>query len=122
MLSCADDANLCEVIDINVGDDTQNEFVHTVLENNRFDTMYRKQLERMSAAGTVAAYVRLDNAVYLSNGKAIGGEIRLTHRYLPVALDAQIDVFYLFSAEHIRIVVVFNKFLISFKLIYNYER
>lgn len=78
---CADDANLCEVIDINVGDDTQNEFVHTVLENNRFDTMYRKQLERMSAAGTVAAYVRLDNAVYLSNGKAIGGEIRLTYCY-----------------------------------------
>ena len=40
---CADDANLCEIIDINVGEDAQNEFVHAVLENNRFDTMYRRQ-------------------------------------------------------------------------------
>ena len=29
---CADDANLCEIIDINVGEDAQNEFVHAVLE------------------------------------------------------------------------------------------
>ena len=78
---CADDANLCEIIDINVGEDAQNEFVHAVLENNRFDTMYRRQLERMSAAGTVAAYVRLDNATYLTNGKAINGEIKLTYCY-----------------------------------------
>lgn len=77
---CADDANLCEIIDINVGDDVQNEFIHAVLKNNRFDTMYQ-QLERMSAAGTVAAYVRLDNATYLTNGKAINGEIRLTYCY-----------------------------------------
>lgn len=29
---CADDANLCEIIDINVGDDVQNEFIHAVLK------------------------------------------------------------------------------------------
>lgn len=78
---CADDANLCEVVSINVGNEVQSEKVNEILINNRFDTMYRKQLERMSATGTVAAYVRLDDAVYLDNGKITGGNIRITYCY-----------------------------------------
>ena len=78
---CADDANLCEVVSINVGNEVQSESVNEILSSNCFDTMYRKQLERMSATGTVAAYVRLDDAVYLDNGKITGGNIRITYCY-----------------------------------------
>lgn len=82
---CADDANLCELISINVGttegENSQTEVVNSILEANRFDVMYRKQLERMSAAGTVGAYIRLDNATYMDNGKVIGGDIRITYCY-----------------------------------------
>lgn len=84
---CSDDANLCEVISVNIGvsDDGENsiqsDIVNSMLEKNRFDVMYRKQLEKMSATGTVAAYVRLDNATYLDNGKVKGGEIKLTYCY-----------------------------------------
>lgn len=78
---CADDANLCEVIGINVGNKEQSEAVKKMLESNRFDVMYRKQLERMSATGTVGAYIRLDNAVYLDNGKVTGGNVRITYCY-----------------------------------------
>ena len=78
---CADDANLCEVVCVNVGDDVQSEAVNKLLETNRFNTMYRKQLERMSATGTVGAYIRLDNATYLDNGKVTGGDVRITYCY-----------------------------------------
>ena len=43
--------------------------------------MYRKQLERMSATGTVAAYVRLKDATYLDNGSVTGGTIRIAYCY-----------------------------------------
>lgn len=78
---CADDANLCEVIEVNVGDDTMSDAVKTLLEKNRFDTMYRDQLERMSATGTVGAYIYLDNAMYLSDGTVTGGDIRICYCY-----------------------------------------
>lgn len=78
---CADDANLCEVIEMNVGDDTMSDAVKTLLEKNRFDTMYRDQLERMSATGTVGAYIYLDNAMYLSDGTVTGGDIRICYCY-----------------------------------------
>lgn len=78
---CADDANLCEVISINVGNEAQTEQINKLLQKNRFDVMYRKQLERMSASGTVAAYVRLDNASYLDNGKVMGGNVRISYCY-----------------------------------------
>ena len=35
----------------------------------------------MSATGTVAAYIRLEDAIYLDNGKATGGKIRITYCY-----------------------------------------
>jgi len=85
---CADDANLCEVISINVGNETQSESIWEMLKSNRFDVQYRKQLERMSASGTVAAYVRLDNATYLDNGRVTGGDVRITYcnanNYVPL--------------------------------------
>lgn len=79
--SCADDANLCEVISINAGNETQSQAINKLLSNNRFDVMYRKQLERMSATGTVAAYVCLDDASYLDNGRVTGGKIKISYCY-----------------------------------------
>lgn len=69
---CSDDANLCEVIEINTGESSF-EALNEILEENRFNVMYRKQLERMSADGTVGAYVRIVDAEerdgVLANGK-----------------------------------------------------
>lgn len=62
---CSDDANLCEVLEINAGDGEQNEFVHSILNGSEFNTQYRKQLEKTSATGTTACYIRLDNATFL---------------------------------------------------------
>lgn len=76
---CADDANLCEVVEINAGKGDQGEDVKKILENNRFDTQYRRQLERVPANGTTACYVRLDNATIYDDGHAEGGEIRLNY-------------------------------------------
>lgn len=78
--ACADDANLCEIIDINVGK-SQEKFkgVLDVLKKNRFDTQYRKQLEKMAASGTVGGYIRLAGASYLSNGTIKGGKICINY-------------------------------------------
>lgn len=85
---CADDANLCEIVAINVGNEAQTEKVLKMLNDNRFDIMYRQQLERMSATGTVAAYVRLDNATYLDNDKVTGGDVKISYcnaeTYIPL--------------------------------------
>ena len=77
---CADDANLCEIVEINAGE-SENKFdgVQEILDENRFDVMYRKQLERLAASGTVGAYIRLDNATLLDNGSVTGGEIRINY-------------------------------------------
>ena len=77
---CADDANLCEIVEINAGEN-ENKFdgVQEILDDNRFDVMYRKQLERLSAAGTVGAYLRLEGAELLENGHARGGKIRINY-------------------------------------------
>lgn len=77
---CADDANLCEVIEINTGESSF-EDVNKILNANRFDVMYRKQLEQMSATGTVGGYVRLDNADILADGSLKGGDIRINYCY-----------------------------------------
>lgn len=76
---CSDDANLCEVVEINAGKGEQGESVQKILENNRFDTQYRRQLERIPANGTAACYIRLDNATIYEDGHADGGEIRLNY-------------------------------------------
>lgn len=52
---CSDDANLCEVVEINTGKDAEkNKIINGILEKNKFDTQYRRQLEKVSASGTVA--------------------------------------------------------------------
>lgn len=88
---CADDANLCEIIQINVGDENQTKEINSILNHNRFNVMYRKQLERMSAAGTVAAYIRLSEASYLDNGKVTGGTIKICYcyaeNYIPLKVE-----------------------------------
>lgn len=77
---CADDANLCEIVEINAGENEDKfDGVRQILNSNRFDVMYRKQLELMSAAGTVGGYIRLDNAEILSDGSVKGGEICLNY-------------------------------------------
>lgn len=77
---CADDANLCEVVEINAGDsEGQFDGVNDILKDNRFTVMYRKQLERLAASGTVGCYVRLDEATILEDNRIIGGKIRLNY-------------------------------------------
>ena len=99
---CSDDANLCEILEINAGDggkkqsekqhtDEQNEFVNAVLSRNEFNTQYRKQLEKTSADGTVACYVRLDNATVMDDGTINGGTIKLNYveadAFLPLTVE-----------------------------------
>ena len=77
---CADDANLCEIVEINAGEnESKFDGVLEILDDNRFGVMYRKQLERLSASGTVGAYIRLDNATLLDNGSITGGDIRINY-------------------------------------------
>lgn len=76
---CSDDANLCEVLEINAGNGEQADYVAGVLSGSGFDTQYRKQLEQVSAVGTAACYVRLDNATFMDDGSVRGGAIRLNY-------------------------------------------
>lgn len=92
---CSDDANLCEVLEINSGKNREQfEAVCNILAENEFNTQYRKQLEKVSADGTAACYIRLDNATVLSNGKAAGGTIRLNYieagNYIPLTVENDI--------------------------------
>lgn len=57
----------------------QNDYVRDVFKDSNFDTMYRRQLEKTSASGTAACYIRLDNVQFLSNGKTSGGNIKLNY-------------------------------------------
>lgn len=79
--AAADDANLCEVVEINAGDgnDAQFNFVNELLGKNRFDTQFRRQLELTSAEGTTACYAYLDNAQEYSDGSIRGGDIKLCY-------------------------------------------
>lgn len=79
--AASDDANLCEVIEINAGEENQAQFdfVNDVLAANRFDTQYRQQLELVAAEGTTACYVWIENADMYDDGSIKGGEIRLNY-------------------------------------------
>lgn len=77
---CADDANLIEVINIKSDEDeTKNKIITELLNKNRFDIMYRKQVEQMGANGTVGSYVRVDNANVMSDGSVRGGDILINY-------------------------------------------
>ena len=84
---CADDANLCEVISVSPErESASSEFIEKFLGSNRFPVMYRKQLEKTSATGTVGAYIYLKGAEYLEeNGvqKIRGGDVKIN--YVPEA-------------------------------------
>lgn len=88
--AAADDANLCEVIEINAGD-AANETVMDVFSRSSFNTQYRKQLEETSAEGTTACYVRLDNADIMTDGTTQGGEIKLNYVSAPGFLPLTVE-------------------------------
>lgn len=76
-----DDANLCELIEINGGGDNAAQFerVKAVLADNRFECEYRRQLELTAAEGTAAAYVWLEDADAYTDGTLRGGRIRIAY-------------------------------------------
>lgn len=79
---CADDANLCEVIEINAQDKPSNQkIIDDILEKNNFQVMYRKQLEQNSATGTAGAYIKIENALLYDDGSVKGGEIKINYAY-----------------------------------------
>ena len=67
---CEDDANLCELVEVNAGyNEQQYDEINAILKRNRFGRMYRKQLERVSADGTVGAYMSLVNVKGIEEGE-----------------------------------------------------
>ena len=63
---CADDANLCEIISVVPEEESESvKFIEEIIRKNRFITQFRKQLEKVSATGTVGAYISLRNAKYM---------------------------------------------------------
>lgn len=91
---CSDDANLCEVLEINAGDGEQADFVANVLSKSEFNTQYRKQLEKTSADGTTACYIRLDNATFMDDKSVRGGDIKLNYveadAFMPLTVENDI--------------------------------
>lgn len=73
-----DEANLCEVMEINPGREAF-DFLQQVLRDNRFDSQYRKQLELVAAEGTAACFVRMEGAEEFDDGSLRGGRIALTY-------------------------------------------
>lgn len=81
---CADDANLCEIVSVAPAQHkASQEFIDSFLKRNRFPVMYRKQLEKTSATGTVGAYIYLQNAEYVMDTTGVqkvrGGNIRINY-------------------------------------------
>ena len=76
-----DDANLCELIEINGGGDNKAQFerLNELLSDNRFQGEYRRQLELVAAEGTAAAYVWLEDAQGYTDGTLRGGRIRIAY-------------------------------------------
>lgn len=100
---CSDDANLCEVLEINAGDGEQGNFVNDVLAKSEFNTQYRKQLEKTSADGTTACYIRLDNATFMDNNSVKGGTIKLNYveadAFMPLTVENDIVIEAAFSGS-----------------------
>ena len=100
---CSDDANLCEVLEINAGDGEQGNFVNEVLNKSEFNTQYRKQLEKTSADGTTACYIRLDNATFMDNNSVKGGTIKLNYveadAFMPLTVENDIVIEAAFSGS-----------------------
>ena len=81
---CADDANLCEIVSVAPEKESASrEFIEGFLRDNRFDVQYRKQLEKIAAAGTAGAYIYLQNADYMKRSDGTievrNGKIRINY-------------------------------------------
>ena len=72
--ACADEANLCEYVEINT-----DKTVLDVLDRNRFEVMYRELLELTPALGTTGAYISLKDADVMSDGSIQNGTIKLNY-------------------------------------------
>jgi A118 family predicted phage portal protein len=104
---CSDDANLCEISEVNASKNKkQFNFVKDILDANNFERVYREQLEKLSAAGTVGCYIRLDNADITSQGKAKNGVIRLNYinaeNYIPLTVENGEVIEAAFASTNIR--------------------
>lgn len=103
---CSDDANLCEVLEINAGSGEQAENVNTILSKSEFNTQYRKQLEKTSADGTTACYIRLDHATIYDDNTVKGGEIRLNYvdadAFIPLTIENDIVTEAAFSGSGLK--------------------
>ena len=100
---CSDDANLCEVLEINAGDGEQADYVKKVLDKSEFNTQYRKQLEKTSADGTTACYIRLDNADFMDDNSVRGGTIKLNYveadAFMPLTVENDVVIEAAFSGS-----------------------
>lgn len=77
---CADDANLIEVVEINASkNDRDNNIINDILNQNNFIKMYRKQVEQMSANGTVGAYIRVEDADIYEDNTFRNGKIKIEY-------------------------------------------
>lgn len=78
---CSDDANLIEIIEINAQQNKkENDYVLEILEKNNFFKMYRKQIEQLSATGTVGVYLNVTNAELDSENNILDfGEIAIQY-------------------------------------------
>ena len=89
---CADDANLCEVVEINTGNSTDR--IKEILGANNFYNMFRKQLEETSATGTVGAYWYLKDAMY-TDDRVVSGTpainfVMSAEQIIPITVENEI--------------------------------
>ena len=103
---CSDDANLCEILEINAGQGEQADAVNTILGQSEFNTQYRKQLEKTSADGTVACYIRLDQATLYDDNKVRNGRIKLNYveadSFIPLTVENDIVTEAAFSGSTLK--------------------
>lgn len=103
---CSDDANLCEILEINAGEGEQADAVNVILSQSEFNTQYRKQLEKTSADGTTACYVRLDQATFYDNNTVRNGKIKLNYveagSFIPLTVENNIVMEAAFSGSTLK--------------------
>lgn len=80
---CSDDANLCEIVSVVPEKESKSQmFIQEMLDGSRFDILYRKQLEKVSALGTAGAYIYLKDATYTEKGGEVtisGGTVKINY-------------------------------------------
>ncbi|MDE7327955.1 MAG: hypothetical protein K2N63_17035, partial [Lachnospiraceae bacterium] len=103
---CSDDANLCEILEINAGKGEQADEVNTILGQSEFNTQYRKQLEKTSADGTTACYVRLDQATFYDDNTVRNGKVKLNYVeancFIPLTVENDIVTEAAFSGSSLK--------------------